>query len=133
MARSLLQTTNQSTETIAVNGIIPLGSVLRRFGCNIKLSGNAIEISGEGYYTIDCDVTISPTAAGVVSVALYKDGVQIPSAIASGYVAEADSPVTLPITTTIRQRCCENVNNITCVLLEGPGTLDNISTRSEKK
>ena len=132
MSRSLIQTVNQSSQAVALNGIVSLGSVLRRFGCNLRLNGNAIEISGEGYYTIDCDVTVVPTAAGNVTVALYSNGVQIPGAVASS-VGTVGSPVTLPITTTVRQGCCcDGATSITCVLLAGPGNVTNITTRIEK-
>ena len=84
MGKSLIQTTNQSQQAVAVNSIISPGSVLRRFGCNLRLSGNAIEVVGEGYYKIDCNVSVAPTAVGSVTVALYNNGVQIPGAIAYG-------------------------------------------------
>lgn len=133
MSRSLIQTTNQTTQAVADNSIISLGSVLRRFGCNLRLSGNAIEITGEGYYTIDATVSVAPTAAGAVTVALYNNGVQIPGAIAYATVATADDLVTLPIVTTVRQSCCcDSADNITCVLIEGAGNVSNISVRVEK-
>ena len=132
MSKSLIQVSNQSTQTVAEDSIISLGSVLRRFGCNCRLSGNAIEIIGSGYYTIDCAVTISPSAAGDVTVALYDNGVQIPGAIATGSVAATDDFVTLPIVTTIRQMCCESADNITCVLVTGDGNVTNVSLRVEK-
>lgn len=132
MSRSLIQTTNQSSQAVALDGIVSLGSVLRRFGCNCRLNGNAIEIDGCGYYTIDCDVTVVPTAAGTVTVALFANGNQIPGAVASG-TGTAGSPLTLPITTTVRQGCnCDGASAITCVLLTGPGNVTNISTRVEK-
>lgn len=133
MGKSLIQTTNQSSQAVALNGIISLGSVLRRFGCNCRLSGNAIEVVGEGYYKIDANVTVAPTAAGTVTVALYENGVQIPGAIASGSTGTAGNPVTLPIETTIRQGCCcDTADSITCVLIAGPGTVSNIAVRVEK-
>lgn len=133
MGKSLIQVTNQSSQAVALNSIISLGSVLRRFGCNCRLSGNAIEVAGEGYYKIDGTVTVSPTAVGTVTVALYNNGVQIPGAIASGSVSTAGNPVTLPLETTIRQGCCcDSADNITLVLTEGPGTVDNVSLRIEK-
>lgn len=133
MSRSLIQTTNQSSQTVVNNSIISLGSVLRRFGCNCRLSGNAIEVSGEGYYKIDADVTVAPTAVGNVTVALYRNGVQISGAIATGSVSTANNPVTLPITTTIRQGCCcDSADNITVVLVSGSGTVSNVSVRVEK-
>lgn len=134
MSRSLIQVANPSQQTVALNSIISLGSVQRRFGCNLRLSGNAIEVSGEGYYTIDCDVSIAPTAAGTVTVALYNNGVQIPGAVAYGAVATAGNPTELSINTTIRQGCCcDSVDNLTCVLLAGAGTVQNISLRVVKE
>lgn len=133
MGKSLIQTTNQTSQTVAVNGIISLGSVLRRYGCNCRLSGNAIEVTGEGYYKIDCNVSVAPTAAGNVTVALYNNGVQIPGAIAYGSVSTALNPITLPIETTIRQGCCcDSADSITAVLIAGAGTVNNISVMVEK-
>ena len=133
MGRSLIQTANQSSQAVAVNSIISLGSTQRRFGCNLRLSGNGIEVNDEGYYTVDCDVSIAPTAAGPVTVALYSNGAQIPGAIAYGSVSTAGNAVSLSINTTIRQGCCcDSADNLTAVLLAGAGTVNNISLRVEK-
>ena len=133
MSRSLIQIANPSTQTVAVNSIIPLGSVQRRFGCNCRLSGNAIEVSGEGYYTIDGNVTVAPTAAGTVSVGLFVNGAILPGAISIGSVSTAANPVTLPIEATIRQGCCcDSADNLTLVLLNGAGDVQNVSLRVEK-
>lgn len=133
MSKSLIQTTNQTSQSVAVNGIISLGSVLRRYGCNCRLSGNAIEVTGEGYYKIDCNISVTPTVAGPVTVALYNNGVQIPGAIAYGSVSAAGNAVTLPIETTIRQGCCcDSADSITAILLAGAGIVNNIAVRVEK-
>lgn len=130
MGKSLIQTVNQSTQSVAVNSIISLGSVLRRYGCGCKLSGNAIEIVGEGYYEIDTSVTLTPAAAGNVTIALFEDGVQIPGAIATGSVTTVGNSLTLPIITTIRKPCyCDSASSITCVLITGASTVSNISVR----
>lgn len=134
MGRSLIQTANQSIQTVAENSIINPGSTQRRFGCNLRLSGNGIEVNGEGYYTVDANVTVAPTAIGEVTVALYNNGVQIPGAIASGSVSTAENPVNLSIVTTIRQGCCcDSADNITCVLLAGASEVQNISLRIVKE
>lgn len=133
MSRSLIQTANQSAQTVAVGSVISLGQALRRFGCNCRLNGNAIEVNGEGYYTIDVDVIATPTAAGNVSVGVYVNGVQVPSAIATSSVTTVGNSVTLPITTTIRQGCCcDNADAITVILLAGASTITNVSARVEK-
>ena len=133
MSRSLIQVANQSTQTVAINSIISPGAVQRRFGCNCRLSGNAIEVSGEGYYTIDAAVTVAPTAAGTVTVALFNNGVQVPGIIAYGSVSTAGNPITLPLVGTIRQGCCcDSADTLTLVLLAGAGTVPNVSMRVEK-
>ena len=133
MSKSLIQTVNQSTQSASVNGIIDLGSVIRRFGCNLRLNGNAIEVEGAGYYTIDANVTIAPTAAGNVQVAIFKNGVQLTGAIATGSVSSAGNPITLPIQTTIREGCnCDGGTSLTLVLLAGAGTISNVAVRVEK-
>lgn len=134
MGKSLIQVANPSEQNVAVNSIISLGSVQRRYGCNLRLSGNAIEVSGEGYYTVDADISVVPTAAGLVTVALYNNGVQIPGAVAYGAVSTAGNPVTLCINCTIRQGCCcDSADNLTAVLLAGPGVVRNISLRVVKE
>lgn len=133
MCRALIQTSNTAQQNIAVNSIINPGATIRRFGCNCKLNGNAIELNGDGYYTVDAVVTVAPTVAGAVTVALVLDGTQVPSAVASGSVSTASSPVTLPISTTIRRGCCaDSVGSFTLVLLAGAGVVSNVSVRAEK-
>ena len=88
---------------------------------------------GAGYYKIDCNVSVVPTETGAVTVALYDNGVQIPGAIAYGSVDTAGNAVTLPLETTIRQGCnCDSADNITVVLINGAGTVNNVSLRITK-
>ena len=133
MSKSLIQVANPSTQAVAVNAIIPLGSVQRRFGCNLRLSGNAIECAGEGYYTVDGNITVAPTAAGTVTIGLSVNGTILPGAVTSGSTSTAGNPITLPIEATIRQGCCcDSADNLTLVLLAGPGNVQNVSLRVEK-
>ena len=133
MGRSLIQVANQSSQTVAANSIISLGSTQRRYGCNLRLSGNGIEIDGPGYYTITGSVSITPTAAGVVTVAVYNNGVQIPGAIAYGSVTTVGNTTALSLVATIKQGCCcDSADNLTLVLIDGPGVVNNVSLRVEK-
>ena len=132
MSKSLIQVANQSNVNVADNSIIPLGSVQRRYGCNLRLSGNAIEVVGAGYYTVDANVSVSPTAAGNVTVAVYNNGVQVPGAIAYT-TGTAGNPVSVGINCTVRQGCCcDSADNLTLVLIEGAGVVNNTSMRVEK-
>lgn len=133
MSKSLIQVANQSSQDVNLNSIISLGSVQRRYGCNCRLSGNAIELVGAGYYEVDVAVSVVPTAIGPVTVALFDNGIQVPGAVAYGAVATEGDAVTLPIITTIRQSCCcDNADTLTLVLIEGAGTVENVSMRVVK-
>lgn len=133
MSKALIQTANQSQQVVALNSIITLGSVQRRFGCSCKLSGNAIEISEPGYYLVDVIVTATPTAAGNVTVALYEDGVAVQGGTSTGSVTTVGNSTTIPIVATVRKGCCDvNASNLTIVLTEGAGVVNNISMRVEK-
>ena len=132
MSRSLIQTANSSEQNVAVNGTIGLGQVLRRYGCNCRLNGDAVEIEGACYYTVSATVTATPTDAGAVSAAVYKDGVAVTAANSMQTAAEGDT-VTLPLETTVRLNCCDGASAITLVLTSGAGVVDNVSLRVEKE
>lgn len=68
------------TLSTAAGTAIPLGTTVRRFGCNAVLSGNGILLKGQGYFDVDASVTFTPTAAGAYTVTLFKDGVAVPGA-----------------------------------------------------
>lgn len=133
MSKSLIQVANQSSQNVNDNSIISLGSVQRRYGCNLRLSGNAIECVGEGYYEIDGTVSVAPTVAGPVTVAVYNNGVQVPGIISYGSVSTAGNAVTLPLVGTVRQGCCcDSADNLTIVLISGAGVVNNVSFRVVK-
>lgn len=133
MSKSLIQVSNQSTQAVEEDSIISLGTTQRRYGCNLRLSGNGIEVTGAGYYKIDGTVSVAPTAVGPVTVAVYDNGSPIPGLVAYDYAATAEQPVTVPLIGTIRQGCaCNGADNLTVVLVEGAGDVVNISLRIEK-
>ena len=134
MSSSLIQTVNTSNQSVDVNGIINLGSVVRRFGQNCNLVGNSLVLDGCGYYGILATITVEPTAIGNVTVVMNENGNQIAGGIASGYASVAETPVTLPIIGTIRKGCqCTGLSNITFVLTEGAGNVTNIITKAYKE
>lgn len=133
MSRSLIQTANQSAQTVAVNSTIALGSTLRRFGCNCRLNGNSVEVDGAGYYTISGTVTLTPSAVGNTSIAVFVNGVQVSGSVVTGGVTTVGNSVTLPIETTIRQGCnCDGASQITLVLTAGASTVNSVSLRVVK-
>lgn len=134
MSKSAIYTANTSAQELAVNGIINPGTVVRRFGCNCALSGDAIRIQGSGYYDIDASFTIEPTAAGTVTVTAFKDGVAIQGVTASAATSTAGNPVNLSLVGLTRENCncCDDASNITFVLSGSAATVTNSAIVIEK-
>lgn len=114
MSKSAIYTVNSTTTMVSPGEIIPLGSTVRRFGCNITQDGNTITLSGRGYYQVTATATVSPTAAGDVGISLVKDGVPIASASAT--VAAATDLITIPTTAIVRNLCDCNSSTLTFIL-----------------
>ena len=134
MSKSAIYTANTSAQNVAVNGIINPGTIIRRFGQNLGLSGNAIQIDGAGYYDIDVSITAAPTAAGNVTVTMLKDGVVIPGATATQSTTAANNPVNLSISSLVREfcPCCDGLSNLTFVLTGTAASISNVAIVVEK-
>lgn len=134
MAQSAIYVVNNSAQNVAVNGIINPGTIIRRYGRNLNLSGNAVQVAGEGYYDFDVSITLAPTAAGNVTVTAFKDGVAIPGMIASETVAAANDLVNLSLVGLVREGCCccDNLSAITFVLSGTAASVTNIAIVGEK-
>ena len=126
MSKSAIYTANSSIQNVAVDGVITPGTIIRRYGPNVNLAGNGIQISGAGYYDIDASFTVAPTAAGEVIVTTYLDNVAIPGASASATVAAGGDYATLSISALVRQgcHCCDGLSTLTFVLT---GTASNVT------
>ena len=129
--KSALYAAMQTPTAVAVDGIIPLGSLIRRYGCDVALNGNAVNITGAGYYDVDASVTVSPAAAGTVTITLYKDGVAVPGATASE-TAAANGTVDLSIPALVRQVCCAAGSALTLVLTGAAATVNNVALRVQR-
>lgn len=130
--KSLIYTAMQTPTAVAVNGIIPLGTIVRRYGCNCNLNGNGITINGQGYYDVDVSVEAVPDAAGTVTVQLLKDGVAVPGATAAATVAAVANTVTLAFPATVRLGCCSTGSVLTLLLTGAASTVNNVAARVEK-
>lgn len=133
MSRSAIYVANVSPQNVLEDGTIGLGTIIRRFGCNLNLAGNGIQIQGAGYYDIDASIMVTPTAAGVLTIQVMKDNVPVQGATAS-FTVEADSVYTLPISALVRENCscCDSLSNLTFVLQDVAAEVNNIAVIVEK-
>ena len=133
--KSALYAAMQTPTAVAVGGVIPLGSLIRRYGSDLSLSGSAVNIAGncqsQGYYDVDASITATLTAAGTVTATLYKDGVAIPGATASE-TGTASGTVNLNITALVRQACCAAGSALTLVLTGAEATVNNVGLRVQR-
>lgn len=103
------------TLSTAAGTAIPLGTTIRRFGCNAVLSGNGVLLKGHGYFDVDASVTFTPTAAGAYTVTLFKDGVAVPGATQT-ITAAAAGTVSVNIPAIVRNQCCDSTSTLTLVI-----------------
>lgn len=132
MSKSAIYTTNTTAPTIAVDGIIPVGTTTRRYGCNIRQDGNAITICGQGYYLVNVSATVTPAAAGTVSVTAQKDGVAIVGATGSETVAAVSNAANISITAIVRNACGCDSSILSFVLGGVAAVVDNFAVTVEK-
>lgn len=134
MSKAALYTANDSAQNVAVNGAINLGTIIRRFGQGVTLVGDGIQLTCPGYYDIDVSITLAPTAAGNVTVTMFKDGVAVPGATASETAAAANDIINLSISSLVRENCacCEGISNLRFILTGTAASVTNIATVTEK-
>ena len=134
MSKSAIYTANTSEQNVPSDGTINLGTIIRRYGPNVNLSGNAIQISGVGYYDIDANFTVAPTeAASEITISLLKNGVLVPGASATFYVETENTSVTIPISSLVREFCCyEEISSLTFIVSGAPAVVSNVAVVVEK-
>lgn len=100
---------------VVAGGVVPLGAIIRRFGCGIDLNGNGIAMNAAGYYDADVNLTVLPVATGAVTATLLVDGVAYPGAVATGTPTAAGAAVNLNISALLRN-VCAGMRTLTVVL-----------------
>ena len=106
MAKSAIYTANTTSTALTVGSSIPVGTTIRRFGQCVRQEGSSIALTAPGYYLVTASATLSPTAAGTVSITGQKDSVSITGATASETTAAAATSTNLALTFMVRNSCC---------------------------
>lgn len=118
--------------TVDANTAIPFNNVAIKKGCSAEMAGAAaIELNKAGIYMVSVDGSITPAAAGEVSIQLSKNGILQPQAqaIATGAL---DSVTNLKFETLVQVKenntcsCCTSPTTIQ-VINGAEGTYSNIN------
>ena len=125
MSKSAIYTANAAASTVAVGNLVPLGSTVRRYGCNLRQDGNGITATGAGYYLVTMSATVAPTAAGAVTITGQKDGVAIIGATATS-TAAAGATTDLAFSAVVRNTGCDS-SILSFVLTGAEATVSNFA------
>ena len=80
--KSTLTALNTTAQAFVTAGtILSPGGQLEKTGCSLTTSLQGIRILSDGLYTASGAVAFTPSTAGVVIVALYKDGNLLPCSV----------------------------------------------------
>lgn len=131
-----IQTSGNVVINDAPGATLPLGTAVRRFGCDLQLSGNGIVAMSRGYYSVAATVTVTPATAGTYTLGLLKDGAQVPGATQT-VTATAGAPVSFNVIALVRNPCCDAASTLTLSLttsatLPATVTTDNVAIAVEK-
>ena len=129
--KSLIYTALTSPTAVLANGNIPLGALVRRYGCALAVNGDGVNVSEPGYYDIAASITALPTAAGAITASVLVDGVQIPGATATATAAAAGDAVNLSIASVLRKCGCDCPQTLT-VQLNAAGTVQSMALVIER-
>lgn len=130
MSKSVIYSALTTPTAVAVGEVIPLGPIVRRYGC-INQSGNVINIAERGYYSVDVSVTAEATAVGDITITLIDDGVPVTGATASVTAAAVGDLVNLDIAAVVRV-FCEGSQRLAVVLGDTTATINNMAVVVEK-
>jgi len=131
MSKSVIYSANTNSQSVVATGsVINFGSIVRRYGQNLNLSGGNVVTSGIGYYNVDVNVSFTVASGTTATIQIFKDGVAVEGAEAILTTGTNTYQATIPC--LIRNNCC--CESIITVVISGVGaTVINASIVVEKE
>lgn len=131
MSKSVIYTALETSTAVTAGNIIPLGNIVRRYGCNLDLNGNTIETCGCGYYKVTVVATMAAASTDPITVSLQQDGVPVVGASSTITVAGTSDETVLTVIGVIRNKCDKD-STLSLVLTGADATVDNMAVIVEK-
>lgn len=120
--KSAISTSLITPVDVTVNSAIPIGDVIHEFGCGVSHNTSSLVLGGIGYYNISAEFTVTPSAAGTVTITMYEDG--IPTASKAMSTAVADASVNMSLNALVKLHCCKLTKRISFVLTGVDSTIE---------
>lgn len=133
--KSLIDVASTTSNAVVANGIVPLGNITRRRGCNLGLSGNSIAVFDEynNYYLVTVTATFTAPVAGVVTLNLQQNGSNVVGATASTTVTTATTEVrSLSFSKYIKTLNGRGIDTLTLVNAGVAATFTNVDVTVSK-
>lgn len=108
MSKAYAFISNNTAQALTSGANVAPGTAQHGFGgcgCGyiIQVSGSNINLRAPGYYDVKVGATVTDSAAGNVTLALYQDGVMI--AQGSESIAAADDPASIAFPAGVKVSC----------------------------
>lgn len=127
--KALIDVSTTTSSAVVANGTLPLTTVTRKRGNEISVSGNSIAIMdcGSNYYLVTINATFSAPVAGVVTLNLTQNGVNVVGATASTTITTATTELrSLSFQKVIRTFNANSIDSLTLVNAGVAATFTNI-------
>ena len=128
MNNSLIYMINNGASSVLANGVIPLTTIARRRGKCIQNDSNSIILNAPGYYKVNAVVTFTAPVAGLISMAIQKNGVTVPGMTGATTITTATTEnAQIVISGIVRVNCYEGAAALTLVNTGLAVTTSNVS------
>lgn len=127
--KALIDVSTTTSSAVVANGTLPLATVTRKRGNEISVSGNSIAIMdcGSNYYLVTINATFSAPVAGVVTLNLTQNGVNVVGTTASTTITTATTELrSLSFQKVIRTFNANSIDSLTLVNAGVAATFTNI-------
>lgn len=130
MCNSIIYSANTSNQALAAGTAynVNFGTIIRRCGDALTMSGGNVVISECGFYSVDINIGCT-VAAGDVTVQVFKDGTLVPGTSITLTSGAADTSVQATIPFVVRNKCCCD-STLSCVVTSAvAGAITNATIR----
>lgn len=127
--KSLINVATTTSSAVVANGILPLTTIVRRRGCDVNLSGNAVAITdcGSNYYLVTVTATFTAPVAGDVTLSLQQNGTNVIGATATTTITTDTTEVrSISFSAIVRTFNTSGIDSLTVVNSGVAATFSNI-------
>lgn len=126
--KSNIYAVNTTSTAVVANAVVPITTIVRRYGQGTNLLGNAVTLNETGYYLVNVSATFTAPVAGTVAISLQDDGANVPGATGASTITTATTQSqTISFTAIVRVFCGNAPDALTLVNTGVAATFSNVA------